>query len=458
MAAPSRAIQADEVNVVVREAMDRWSVPGVALGILQRGEIEVFAQGVANRETGQLVTPATLFQVGSISKVFTATLVMQLVDQGLVNLDVPINAYLPSIRLADASAAGAVTLRHLLTHTAGFYGDRFDDFGYGDDALSRSIAGFDTLRQYTPPGELWAYCNTGFQLAGAVIESVLATTFEDAMRQRILEPLHLEHTFYHAHDVITRPHAVGHNTTPPSGDERPPPPSVAREWGRSRCRAAQGGITSNVVDLLRFAAFHLGDGRANDVRVLSTEALLAMQQPIVAAGMTPHWGIGWSVDAINGIAVIGHGGTTNGFQAGLTLIPEYGVAFACLTNSNLGAAAIRTIGERLMERLIGLRRTDPPQLSLQPEQLAVFAGRYERPDIVTTISASDDGLLVEVQGKNPITRSDMTMPARRAVPVAERTFLLIEGESAGSTFDFIVDGSGSLRFLRYGGRLADRVA
>lgn len=457
MVAPSSSIQADEINAFVEGAMNRWSVPGIAIGILRDGEVETSAFGVANRETGQPVMPAILFQVGSISKVFTATLVMQLVDEGIVDLDAPVRYYFPSLKLTDESATEAVTLRHLLTHTAGFYGDRFDDFGYGDDALSRSVASFDTLRQYTPPGEVWAYCNTGYQLAGAVIESLLGTTFEDAMRQRILGPLKLEQTFYHAHEVITRPHAVGHNTIPPIGDERPPSAEIAREWGRSRCRAAQGGISSNVVDLLRFAAFHMGDGTAQGVRVLSRDALGVMQQPLVEAALASHWGIGWSVDSIDGVAIIGHSGTTNGFQARLTLVPERHVAFACLTNCSLGAAAIQSIADRLLVRLTGLVRTEPPRISLAAERLAALAGRYERPDVTTTISAADDGLLVEVDGKNPITKQDMNLPPRRAVPVGESRFLLTEGEFAGSTFDFIENADNSVRFLRFGGRLSDRV-
>jgi CubicO group peptidase (beta-lactamase class C family) len=457
MTATRAPIEAPELAAVVREAMERWAVPGVALGVLLDGAVQTFSFGTANRETGQPVTDGTLFQVGSISKVFTATLIMRLVDEGRVDLDTPVIAYLPSVRLADDVATRSVTLRHLLTHTAGFYGDRFDDFGYGDDALSRSIATFASLRQYTPPGDLWAYCNTGFQLAGAVVESVLGTTFEAAMRERILSPLGLAHSFYFAHEVITHPHAVGHNTAPPAGDDRPQPPEVAREWGRSRCRSAQGGITSTVGDLLRFAALHMGDGRAGGERILSTESVQAMQQPLVEATLAPHWGIGWSVDAIDGAAVIGHGGTTNGFQARLTLVPERRFAFACLTNSNLGAAAIGPIGDWLLERGTGLRRTDPARITLAPDRLAAFAGRYERPGIVTTIATADGGLQVETRGINPMTKAEMILPPRRAAPIAERTFLVLDGESAGSTFDFIAGGDGAPRFLRHGGRLADRV-
>jgi len=452
-----RAIDRAPLDEAVHTAMERWAVPGLTLGVLQDGTVETCSYGTVSLETGWPVTPETLFQIGSISKVFTATLVMQLVDEGRLDLDVPVAHYLPSLRLADDAATGAVTLRRLLTHTAGFYGDRFDDHGYGDDALTRSIATFASLRQDTPPGALWAYCNTGFQLAGAVIEAVLETTFEAAMRERILAPLGLTRSFYFAHEAITYPVATGHNTVPPEGEERPATPEVAHEWGRSRCRAAQGGLLSTVADLLRFAAFHMGDGTAGDTRVLSEKSVRAMQQPQVEAAMSPHWGIGWSVDSIDDVAVVGHGGTTNGFQARLTFVPERRFAFACLTNSNLGSAAIRSIEDWVLERYAGLRRTDPPRVALSPDALARFAGRYERPDVVATVAVAGDGLQIAVDGKNPITKADMTTERGYAVPIGQQKFFEAGGVYAGSTFDFILDDDGAPRFLRLGGRLSDRV-
>lgn len=457
MTATRASVETSEINAVVHEAIDRWAVPGLALGLLNDGEVRTFAYGAANLETGQAVRTDTLFQVGSISKIFTATLIMQLVDEALVDLDTPVIAYLPALRLADEAATRTVTLHHLLTHTSGFYGDRFDDFGYGDDALSTSLAAFPSLRQYTPPGETWAYCNTGFQLSGAVIEAVLGASFETAMRDRILTPLGLDHTFYFAHEVLTRPHAVGHNTPPPPGDDRPNTPEVAREWGRSRCRAAQGGITSNVGDLLTFAAFHMGDGTAGGRRTLISESVRAMQQPLVEAALSPYWGIGWAVEQIDGVGIVGHGGTTNGFQARLTLVPDRDAAFAYLTNSNLGAAAIRSVDTWLLERIAGLQRTEPAPTDLSSEQLAPFVGRYERPGIIAEIAAIDGGLALHVHGNNQMTKEDFTTPPRHARPIGDRTFAILDGEAAGSTFDFILDQQGLPRFLRYEGRLSDRI-
>ena len=151
MTATSPAIPQAELDEAVRAAMDRWAVPGLALGVLRDGKEWAWGYGAASLETGCPVTAGTLFQVGSISKVFTTTLVMWLVDEGRLELDAPVRRYVPDLRLADEAATAGVTLRQLLTHMAGFYGDRFDDYGSGEDALARSVADFHTLRQWTPP-------------------------------------------------------------------------------------------------------------------------------------------------------------------------------------------------------------------------------------------------------------------------------------------------------------------
>src|SRR3954464_6807671 len=134
------ATQVADLAGCVYDAMQHWTVPGLALGILHEGQVETHGYGVASLETGQQVRPDTLFQVGSISKVFCATLVMTLVDEGKLDLDTPIVHYLPDFKLADTAAQQAITLRQLLSHTSGIFGDDFEDFGMGDDALARAVA------------------------------------------------------------------------------------------------------------------------------------------------------------------------------------------------------------------------------------------------------------------------------------------------------------------------------
>src|SRR6478672_1555548 len=132
--------------------MEELSVPGVALGVLFEGEEEVAVLGVTSVENPLDVTPDTLFQIGSIGKTFCATAVMRLVEQGKLELDEPVRSYLPDFRLGDEEVASRVTVRQLLTHTGGWLGDYFDDFGAGDDALARMVEGLSKLPQLTPLG------------------------------------------------------------------------------------------------------------------------------------------------------------------------------------------------------------------------------------------------------------------------------------------------------------------
>ncbi len=188
----------EKLEPFVLAKMEQWNVPGVAIGIFDGEDVEFAGFGITNIETGQRVAPETLFQVGSISKVFTATLAMTLVDDGMLDLDAPIVSYVPEFELADRDARAKITVRQLLTHTAGFLGDRFDDQGNGDDALERAMRALGDLPQQTAPGELYTYCNAGIDLVGRAVENILGQTFESAMRERVFVPLGLERSTYFA--------------------------------------------------------------------------------------------------------------------------------------------------------------------------------------------------------------------------------------------------------------------
>src|SRR5690606_12582992 len=146
--------------------------------------------------------------------------------------------------------------------------------------LTRAIAEFHTLRQITPPGETWAYCNSGFYLTGAIIERLTGKPFEAVMRERAFEPLGLTRSFFFAHEAITYPVAV--DLAPVGAGE--PPHEVARTYPVPRGVSAGGGIISNVSDLVALAASHLGDGTVDGKRVISPESLAARREPQAEAG------------------------------------------------------------------------------------------------------------------------------------------------------------------------------
>ncbi len=264
-----------ELETFITAEMERWHVPGVAVGILHNGGTYTAGFGVTNVDHPLAVDSDTLFQIGSTTKTITATIAMRLVEAGKLSLDMPIRGYLPELRLSDESVAERVTLRHCFTHTGGWLGDYFDDTGDGDDALARYVAQMADLPQLTPLGEIWSYNNAGFGLAGRVIEAVTGQPYEDVARQLVLEPLGMEMSFFGAADSITHRCAVGH-TVLDAEDPEKARAEVARPWALARNANCVGGLISTVKDQLRYARFHLGDGLAESGERLLTPESMAL--------------------------------------------------------------------------------------------------------------------------------------------------------------------------------------
>ncbi len=169
MATTTKARTLQDRLDVLRE---QHGVPAASVAVLQGEAIDAAASGILNLATGVEATADSLFQIGSITKVWTATLVMQLVDEGRIDLDEPVRRYLPNFRVADDGVSEAVTIRHLLTHTSGIDGDHFADTGRGDDALQRYVETCAELPQVHPPGATMSYCNTGYTVLGRMLEVV----------------------------------------------------------------------------------------------------------------------------------------------------------------------------------------------------------------------------------------------------------------------------------------------
>jgi CubicO group peptidase (beta-lactamase class C family) len=369
-------------------------------------------------------------------------------------VDEPIITYLPDLKLADAQARQTITLRHLLSHTSGLFGDYFDDFGLGDDALSRAIATFETLRQQYAPGALWTYCNTGFGLAGAIVEKVTGQPFETAMRERIFKPLGLERSFYFAHEAIVYSHAIGHNQLHPGADEH----EVARLYPLPRWVNAAGGIISNVNDLLTFAEFHLREGVAADgTRLLNAESAQAMRQEQTrAANFAEGYGLGWALRTVGDEQIVEHGGSTNGFQAKLVLVPSRNFAIAILTNSSRGSVLNEHVRAWALDHELGLRKERPTPRRLSDDELGSFAGRYERPEGPIILAIRDGGLTRAMTLTDPLEGKTEHFPEDQLEAIGEREFIVVsEGETKDERVDFISGEDGALRFVRMGGRLAD---
>jgi CubicO group peptidase (beta-lactamase class C family) len=449
----------ERVGTVVREGMERLGVPGVALGVWHQGRALTAGFGVHNVEYPRPVEPSTLFRVASITKTFTATAVMRLVEQGRLDLDAPLRRFVPDLRLADRDATERATLRHCLDHRGGWTGDVFDDFGRGDDALARYVAHMADVPQLTPLGEVWSYNNAGFCLAGRAVELATGLTFERAVQELLLEPLGLARTFFFAEDVVTHQVAAGHVALDDG-------PRVIRPWLVPRAGHAMGGLISCVDDLLRWARFHLGDGTApadgaaGPTRLLRRETLDHMHAALAPAGsLADAIGVAFQTSHVADVPTVGHGGNWLGQLSSLRLVESRDFAVVVLTNGHRGAELHGEVTAAALEAHLGLAPPPRRLLDLPADRLGEHAGAYQAviDDVVLSIR---DGALVLEQ----IRRLDL-MAARPLTPpppsvrlgfVAEDRVVGLDPPYTGARGEFLRAPDGQIVWFRWGGRIHRR--
>jgi CubicO group peptidase (beta-lactamase class C family) len=436
----------------VKGEQAKWTVPGIAVGVLKDGKMSFLASGTLNVETGAPVATGSIFQIGSISKVFTATAVMRLVEAGKIDLDAPLSTYLPDITLSPRESSKKLTMRHMLDHMSGVLGDHFPDEGRGDDALERAIAGIGGLEPVTEPDVAWSYCNLGFLIAGRVIEAVTGKTYEQVMEDDVFSKLKLSPITFFPEEAILHSAAAGHITE--AGGN-----SVARPYPISRCSNAAGGIVTSTENLLKFAQFHIGDGTVDGEQVLSPESLAEMQKVHATIREKSYWGLGWAIEEIGGVKTINHGGSTNGHQAQLTVVPEKGSAIAVLTNGSRGGAANRAIVAWALANDLELSEPDPQPIELPDAQVERLLGRYHAPLTHSTIKRGENGLVLELVSINPFSGESRPAQSFAVAPIAANRLMATEGALTGIPIDFIDSDAGSSAppaFARIGLRLAAR--
>lgn len=372
--------------------MRRLKIPGAAVGILHNGREYCAGLGVTSLENPLPVTGDTLFQIASISKTYLATAMTRLVEAGKLNLDAPLKKYLPELKLKDKKVAEQVTMRHLLTHTGGWFGDYFNDFGNGDDAMQKMVESMAGLPQVTPLGKIWSYNNSGFYLAGRALERITGKPFEAAMRELVFDPLGLTMTFYSHSEVMTHPFAAGHR-------KKKGQLGVDRPYGMSRAPLAAGGIISNVRDALRYCRFHAGNGTIDGKRVISKAGLSEMHAPLFPAAGDRKIALAWFSSQAGGHTVISHTGSINGQISDLRIIPELGFAVVVFTGSGSGSEACTATINTALERYLGIRPAKLNPVSKPKGSLGEYIGRYDLPSTTCDIVRGAKGLVLKYTDK-----------------------------------------------------------
>ena len=438
----------------VPDAMTRLKVPGVAVGVYCDSREFATGFGITSIRNPLPVNEKTLFQIGSNTKTFVATMAMRLVEAGKLDLDVSIRKYIPGFRMRDTAATQRATFRHLMTHTGGWVGDYFLDTGGGDDALERYVAAMADLPQLTPFGEQWSYNNAAFAIAGHVIAKITGLTFEAALKELVLDPLDLRRSFINPHDVMTHRFAVGHATF---NDQT----HVLSPWVMPRATAPEGGITASVTDLIRYGRSHLGDGRSiSGDRILSRESLDSMQTTICKGQFDFTMGLSWWLREAGGVKAVQHGGGTFGQISAFNLYPQRDFAFAIFTNSAAGSALILDVTKEPMAEFLGYREPDPQPVPMSAEQLGEFAGRYigQLADVILTARDHDLMMQQESKGGFPTTTSPPTpnAPPFRVGLIGKDLLIVLEGPMKDSRAEFLRDAAGNIVWIRAGGRLLSK--
>ncbi|MDJ0789729.1 MAG: serine hydrolase domain-containing protein, partial [Myxococcota bacterium] len=254
----------------LRELAERYGIPGVACGLDVGGERVEIHHGVTHVDHPLPVDGGTLFQIASNSKIFTAALVMQLVEQGRLELDDPIRKHLPDFRMPESRFDDEITLRMLLSHRVGWDGDALFVRQPDPPTLDQALAPMARARQLVPPDTHFTYSNAGFSVLGRLVEVLTGDDFETALTERILRPLGMSRTFARADSAIFHRVAMRHLTRANGVPIALPGGGWQAGWELEPIDLPAGGLISCVDDLLRWLRFWLG--RTDDDAVSPTRA------------------------------------------------------------------------------------------------------------------------------------------------------------------------------------------
>jgi len=353
----------DALDGYLQAELQRAGIPGAALVVVADGRIvHLHGFGVSG-PAGRLPTAETVFQIGSNSKSFTALAIMQLAEAGRLQLDAPVQRYLPWFRVADAEASMRITLRQLLNQTSGFPHREgqtdFADSYAGADALERRVRGLADVRLASAPGQHWAYSNINFVILGCVIEAVSGTSYANYMDEHVFKPLGMRNTAASGRPPAHADLATGYRFwfgRAVAADGLPYPQTLV----------PAGYLTSTARDMGAYLIAHLGGGP----RILSVAGLAELHRAGVNTGQRYGYAMGWSTDG-NAPGLLTHEGQTPEFTSAMGIDERQRWGFALLLNASdaLAGPVVQQLSPQMVNYLrgvapvaLGSRAVWPPAL------------------------------------------------------------------------------------------------
>jgi D-alanyl-D-alanine carboxypeptidase len=315
----SGTARADQVDRLIKSEMEKHQIAGLALTVVKNGRaIKTKCYGVANLEWNVPVGKDTVFEIGSVTKQFTAACILMLAEEGKLSLDDKISQHLSNTPAAWTN----ITVRHLLTHTSGIKNYTVLD-GF---ELSKHLTQAQFIQRMASeplnfqPGDSWAYCNTGYSLLGYIVENASGKNYWDFLQERIFQPLQMTNTTKRLPSEVIPHRAAGYELKSHT--------HINRDYELTDLFSA-GAILSTITDMAKWNAGVSGDA------LLKPSSKEQWWTPVkLNDGKTKNYGFGWFLDPLNGHKDIGHGGSTSGFSATIQRFPDDKLSILMLSNAD----------------------------------------------------------------------------------------------------------------------------
>ncbi|MDJ0756863.1 MAG: serine hydrolase domain-containing protein [Ardenticatenaceae bacterium] len=325
----------EALDAYTAEHLARLNIPGAALVIVEGDEIAHLRSFGQARPNGEAPTPQTPFLICSLTKSITAMATMQLVEAGRVELDAPVQRYLPWFRVADPQASTQMTVRHLLNQTSGLPQTPgligLTNFDNRPNAMERQVRALSTLELARPVGKEFEYSNLNYNVLGLIIEAASGESYADYIQHHVFDPLEMSHSYTSKAAAQQNGMAIGHRLWFGFPVAAPNPPPVPGSL-------ASGQLISSAEDMGRYLIAHLNDGRYRDVQILSGSGIDELHRPAVEARAMDislgHHAMGWFVEEHEQTTILTHTGTAPDFYAYMAIIPEQKRGMVLLVNAN----------------------------------------------------------------------------------------------------------------------------
>ena len=382
---------------ILNDAVDRHQVVGAQLALVADDEVIAVSSGSANIAQELSMTTDTLIQIGSVAKVYNAAIVNCLVDDGLLDLDTPINVYVPELKLSDSQARDQLTLRHLLTMSSGMDNGPSTDFGRGDDCVGKYVAALGGVPHHFEPGSSWGYSNASSILAGHVAERVTGTCWDDLLHEKILDPAELMFSESIAERLVFHRVAVGYT---PSSDG----PVANTVWWKSRGQGPAGStMAASAKDLVRFGHMFCSGGKILKKQIVTSNAVDKMNTPEIDChpkSFGQRWALGPDWTSWDGIDVLGHHGANINGVSRLSWIPQENVTVAVLCNTpRANTEFLDPVIDAVLGETCNISRPDQSIECSRPSVVDAqrYTGRWGSYDTTLVIRAADGILKANIQ-------------------------------------------------------------